>query len=265
MRTNSTLSTRHAGDSNSDSDFCSDDDTISLSRVSSRGDGPQDPPASKFASPSGLQGGGVSSKGRKVAAPTKIPDWKFIDLPPAEPTCFTPFETCGSVVTDTDAIRDALRLRNWQFMDTVGDGNCWFRAMSQALYNHEECHVVLRQEVAAEAERKFRESNSPWDASILGMSGEEALASIRKAGSFAEGEAPLLLSANLIGIAIHVWQYRELTQSRFERNERHHSRDRGRGTQQKHRYKRGPMPIFNRDSVDTRLVARCAVIHCNAW
>ena len=34
---------------------------------------------------------------------------------------------------------------------------------------------------------------------------------------------------------------------------------------QKHRYKRGPMPIFNRDSVDTRLVARCAVIHCNAW
>jgi len=150
-------------------------------------------------------------------------------------------------------------------MDTVGDGNCWFRAMSQALYNHEECHVVLRQEVAAEAERKFRESNSPWDAAILGMSGEEALASIRKAGSFAEGEVPLLLSANLIGIAIHVWQYRELTQSRFERNERHHSRDRGRGTQQKHRYKRGPMPIFNRDSVDTRLVARCAVIHCNAW
>mgnify|MGYP006979914433 FL=1 len=142
MRSTCKSSTGHARNDDNDSVFCSDDYTATLLprsvaqayRFSSRGDAPRTRmlPASKSSPSGGMWGDDATSTVRGMAVPTDLATWEAMDLHSTSPTCFTVFTSCGSVVSDTAAVRDTLQVCKWQFMDPD----------DQASNIHEEnCHV----------------------------------------------------------------------------------------------------------------------------
>ena len=131
----------------------------------------------------------------------------------------TPFEPYGNVFVDTARVRREFERAQWKFVDTVPDGNCWFRACSQALYGDEECHSTLRAEVATRVrvilEHSKSKSKSKSDSGFAftiphGVVQEDYLQALDQMGSSIEGQLPCMATADVLGLDMQVWYFTEL-------------------------------------------------------
>ena len=124
----------------------------------------------------------------------------------------TRFASHGSVYVNRSLVAGLLADKQFEYADTVADGNCWFRMCSQALYGHEECHETMRAEVTTRVQLMLK-SGRDFGIEIPDGFGDEA-ALLRQLGqrcAFVEGDLPCIASADVFGLDLQVWFFQELT------------------------------------------------------
>ena len=134
----------------------------------------------------------------------------------------TAFKKCGPVIVNESSVQEKLEEEGMNFCDAAADGNCWFRACSQALYGTEDHHAELRTALCSHLLKQLDEMDD-GDNGFLDedehiqwglMSIAEARNSIlqhAKCGISVDGDKYILESCHLWKINAHLWQFDDVT------------------------------------------------------
>ena len=132
------------------------------------------------------------------------------------------FQHCGASVVNVSAVTKELEKKGMDFCEAKADGNCWFRACSQALYGTEEYHAQLRTALCSHMLKKLDAANNGADdfvndderrkwGWVTMAEAKNSLLQQSKRGISVDGGLYILESCKLWKIDMVVWRFNDIT------------------------------------------------------